>query len=105
MELTAKPVPGLFAPRDAGSQKLGVLVVKPFCKWTKQSSVFQGHEQCQHHHDSMTKILGFKQARADPAKGTASMLNRERKKGMRRNSTVMWSLMECIIFCGKQGSL
>ena len=93
----------LFAPEDAGSQKLGILVVKPFCKWTKQSSVFQSHEQCQYHHDSMTKMLGFKETCTDPAKGVASMLNQECAERMRRNTTVMKSLLECIIFCGKQG--
>lgn len=26
--------------------------------------MFQGHEQCQYHQDSMAKMLGFKQARS-----------------------------------------
>ena len=67
----------LFAPEDAG-----ILVVKPFCKWTKQSSVFQSHEQSQYHHDSMAKMLSFKETCADPTKGVASMLNQEREERM-----------------------
>ena len=69
----------LFAPDDAGRQKLAILVVKPFCKRMNQSAVFQGHEQYQYHQDSMAKMLSFKQACVDPAKGVASMLNKELK--------------------------
>ena len=51
----------------------------------------------------MAKMLSFKETCADPTKGVASMLNQERKERMQRNTTVLKSLMECIIFCGKQG--
>ena len=52
----------LFAPTDVKRQRLGSLVSKPFSIWTKQSSVFNGHEKLAYHQDSMTRMAAFKES-------------------------------------------
>ena len=90
----------LFAPEDAGSQKIDILV-NLFLQIGH--AMFQSHGQCQYHHDSIAKMLGFKETFADPTRGVARMLNQEGEEQMWRNTTVMKLLMKCLNFCGKQG--
>ena len=92
----------LFAPEEVNCQKLGVLVAHPFRIWTSQSSVFQ-HEKANYHQDSMAKMLHFKEVCANPSRNVASMLSKEREERLQHNTAVVKSLMECIIFCGRQG--
>jgi hypothetical protein len=93
----------LFAPGDAGSQKLGTLVNKPFSVWTKQSFVFQKHEECNYHQDSMAKMVAFKESCSSATHNVACMLNNEREQQIARNTVVMKSLFDCICFIGKRG--
>lgn len=93
----------LFAPADVKQQKLGILVAKPFCVWTKQSSSFNDHEKLKYHQDSMARMTAFKDSCSDPTKNVATMLNKAREEQVSRNTRVIKSLLKCVIFCGKQG--
>ena len=90
----------LFAPEDVSSQKLGVLVSKPFRTWTKQSSMFHTHKQSSYHQDSMPRMLAFKEMYAAPARGVNSMLNKEWEEQIRNNTAILRSPLECVLFCG-----
>jgi len=66
----------LFAPADVKRQKRCSLVNKPFSVWTKQSSVFNGHEQLAYHQDSVTRMAAFKESCSNPVCNVATMLNK-----------------------------
>ena len=93
----------LFAPEGVRGQRLGVLVTEPFCMWTKQSSVFERHEKHEYHHTAVLKMQEFIKACETPSRNIANRLNKEREEQIYRNTEVMKSLFECILFCGTQG--
>ena len=93
----------LFGPTDIKQQKLGSLVNKPFSLWTKQSSIFNSHEQLAYHQDSMTRMGAFKESCSNPMCNVATLLNKVHNEQVSRNAQVIKSLLKCVSFCGKQG--
>ena len=87
----------LFAPADVKRQKLGVLVHKPFSVWTKQSSVFSGHEQLTYHQDSMTRMAAVKDSCSNPVDNVATMINKAHEKQVTRNAQVIKSPLKCFL--------
>ena len=94
-----------FGPKAAGpgQQKLGILVTKPFCTWTKQSTIFQKHEQSQYYQDSMARMLAFEETATIPSKNISSILDRNQQERILHNKEVLKTLFKCVLFCGKQG--
>lgn len=93
----------LFAPEKVSSQKLGVLVTTPFNNWTSMSTVFQRHDKSKYHQDSMVKMDAFKNTTADSSTSIGSRLCKERDERIKMNTEIIRSLLECVIFLGKQG--
>ena len=93
----------LFAPEAVSSQKLGVIVTTPFSNWTSMSTVFQRHDKSKYHQDSMVKMDAFKITATNSSTSISSRLCKERDERIKNNTKVIKSLLDCVIFLGKQG--
>lgn len=86
-----------------GSQTLGVLVKKPFCRWKDAVEEFNGHENTSYHKDSIVEAENWLRVE----KGKQPSVERQQNSALRQqiteNRKSIIPIIETIIFCGRQG--
>ncbi|XP_072039158.1 uncharacterized protein [Amphiura filiformis] len=89
----------LFAKKR---EKLGVLVNKPFTRWTKVSKVLGGHGENKYHIDAYRDAKIFQRSNEHPEEHIDVCLNKELIQKIEENRHIVKCAAECILFCGKQ---
>ena len=87
----------------SSQQKLGTFVSRPFRLCTKKFSTFKNHESCKYHQEALDKMATFKMTYVNSSLAVANMLDKEREEQISQNTSVIRSLFECVLFCGRQG--
>ena len=89
--------------RCRGGELLGTLVVTPFQDFKNakgREGVLDKHESYQYHKDAVLMGKAFLEQCRNPALRVLDMQSQEL---MKSNRLALKSIVECIIFCGKQG--
>ncbi|KAK8752487.1 hypothetical protein OTU49_005800, partial [Cherax quadricarinatus] len=84
-----------------GDQRLGILVLKPMCKYRKATEVLNNHNACGYHAAAMSKIEGFVDTVRNPTRAVDTMLHSKRKEQVETNRRLLVPVIETILFCGR----
>ena len=92
--------------RCRGGGVLGKLVVTPFQDFKNakgREGVLDKHESYQYHKDAVLMGKAFLEQCRNPALRIDNVLDMQSQELMKSNRLALKSIVECIIFCGKQG--
>lgn len=84
-------------------ENLGVLVSRPFTKWTKVSNILKAHENNKYHGDAVIAADDFKRNMQNPLNGIDVAIETQRKQTIAENREIIASIAKCIVVCGRQG--
>lgn len=84
-----------------GNQRLGILVLKPMCKYKKATELLSSHNACGYHAAAMLKMEGFVDTVRNPTRGVDTMLQAKRKEQIENNWRLLVPVIETILFCGR----
>lgn len=94
----------LFAIRGPNIAEFGVLVNKPFTNFKKVSDKLDQHFfGKQFHKDAVQKAMMFKKVQLNQATLIDQQLSTLRQQWVKQNRLKLRSIVETIIFCGRQG--
>ena len=92
--------------RCRGGRVLGKLVVTPFQDFKNakgREGVLDKHESYQYHKDAVLMGKAFLEQCRNPALRIDNVLDMQSQELMKSNRLALKSIVECFIFCGKQG--
>lgn len=91
----------MFANRHPSSGSLGSLVVNPQKRYKDALSDFRAHENCEYHKEAAEKVDAFLNA-IRTGTTVVQLSDAALATRMSRNSKVLASVVESVIFCGRQ---
>ena len=97
----------LFAVRisDRGCQ-FGCLVDSPFVNFKKalgKDGILFNHEQNDYHKAALMRQIEFSAQQQKPMGRVDVVINKSHKVAFEKNKLALTSIVECILYCGKQG--
>ena len=93
----------LFAPENAGGQRLGKLVKEPYTNWNKAIENFRAHERNDYHKrcvSSAVRLLKIADAKETPIE---YQVDRAAEKRVKENRKRVRPIIDTVIFLGRQG--
>ncbi len=78
----------------------GVLVNKPFTKWTKISDTTSGHEKKSYYNEPLSALTDFVSASAEPKSTIPGLVDKEIIQRV-QNRHILGRIAEAVLFCGR----